>query len=373
VLNVKAGILHEKKEEPTLGELVQLREAMENNPINKELKKRREKDRKRAIYFKAGYSTAWGKTPIHKIIGGIKKNFPELSWLRVSMSYHRFMNVREIFQGDLNKKVTEGVVSLDFRNLTCNCRNKEGCPYKGHCGSPIVVYQATDLTTNKRYIGNTQQFVKKRMQQHVQDVKRLVTQGKSSDSFAAHFARSVPEGTEKKQINGFVKIKVDILWQGDPLATVKTFGTKKCKLCAKERVAILRMTKFTPHLAINTNNEIYGACRHKPRFHRFDLCIPASTDESVKDERIPQVDTANNDESKPPTEDKKIIETKEPTVLTKTPYQTYRARRIEGTRARAAIGTTVGLISPTGSECSELTFDDDKSDLSVASDSIVEA
>ena len=97
------------------------------------------------------------------------------------------------------------------------------------------MYKATCLKSGKAYIGNTQQLVKKRMQQHVQDVKRLVVSEKSSDSFATHFANLVPPKTEKKAINGFVKFKVELLWKGDPLACVKTFGTKRCKLCAKER------------------------------------------------------------------------------------------------------------------------------------------
>ena len=39
----------------------------------------------------------------------------KLSWLRVGMSYHRFTNLREIFQGDLSKKLTEDVESKDFK------------------------------------------------------------------------------------------------------------------------------------------------------------------------------------------------------------------------------------------------------------------
>jgi hypothetical protein len=83
-------------------------------------------------------------------------------------------------------------------------------------------------------IGNTQQHVKTRMQGHVQDIKKLFINSKHSDSFATHFASLVPQGTAKKSIKDFVKVKVDILWQGDPLSYVKTFGTRDCKLCSKE-------------------------------------------------------------------------------------------------------------------------------------------
>jgi hypothetical protein len=86
-----------------------------------------------------------------------------------------------------------------------------------------------------------------------------------------------------------IKYKVEILWQGNPLATVKTFGTSACKPCAKERLAILKLTRSTPHLAINKCNEINGACRHNPGFHRFDIKEEnntVSTDEAMNAERV---------------------------------------------------------------------------------------
>lgn len=243
----------------------------------------------RVLCIKVGFSDYW-RTPIHKTIARVKSNFPSLSWLRVSMSYHRFLNLRELFQGDLNTKLLKKVVSKDFKDLPCNCRNKKGCPYLGKCRNSIVVYQATDLVTNKRYIGNTQQHVKTRIQQHVQDTKRLFIEGKKSDSFANHFAKNIPEGTAKKEVKNHIKVKVDILWKGNALSCVKTFGTKHCKLCSKERLAILTLTRKSPQLAVNKCNEVHGACRHRPRFHRFDQSQTEannpSTDESVKDERV---------------------------------------------------------------------------------------
>jgi hypothetical protein len=48
------------------------------------------------------------------------------------------------------------------------------------------------------------------MQGHVQDVKKLFTDGKSSDSFATHFVSLVPQETTKKCVKDFVKVKVNI-------------------------------------------------------------------------------------------------------------------------------------------------------------------
>ena len=111
--------------------------------------------------------------------------------------------------------------------------------------------------------------MKTRTQQHVQDVKRLFIEDKRSDSFAAHFAALVPEGTAKKNVKDFIKVKVDILWHGDSLSCVKTFGTKGCKLCSKG-YSIIKLIHTTPHLAINKCNEVHGTCCNIPRFHRFD-------------------------------------------------------------------------------------------------------
>jgi hypothetical protein len=76
--------------------------------------------------------------------------------------------------------------------------------------------------------------MKTRMQGHIQDVKKLFIDGKSSNLFATHFTSLVSQGTAKKSVKDFIKVNVDILWQGDPLSCVKTFGTRDCKLCSKE-------------------------------------------------------------------------------------------------------------------------------------------
>ena len=235
-----------------------------------------------------GYSDYW-KNPIHKILKKHRDKFPSLGWLRISISYHKFSNVREHLQGDLTTKLMEGIGSKDFLTQDCNCRIPAKCAYFGKCRTSIVIYQATCLKTGMKYIGNTQQLVKKRIQQHVQDVKTLVMTGKKSDSFAEHFAQLVPKGLERKEVAKEIQFKVDILWKGNPVSCVKTFGTKKCKLCSKERIEILNSIYKDPTKTINKNNEIYGACRHNPKFHEFCRLTSkaeASTDESGMDERV---------------------------------------------------------------------------------------
>ena len=131
-----------------------------------------------------GFTNFWRK-PIHKTLNKIKAAFPSPKWLRISMFYHQFQNLRELFQGDLNTNILEDVTLLDFEQ-PCNCK-KDKCIYNRNCRSKIVVYQATCALTSKKYVGNTQQPVKTRIQQHVQDTRLLFLLGKKSDSFANHF------------------------------------------------------------------------------------------------------------------------------------------------------------------------------------------
>ena len=170
----------------------------------------------------------------------------------------------------------------------CNCRPAKGCTstycYDDVCRHKNVVYKATCMTTNKCYIGCTQQDLKKRMQQHYEDVKKLYKTGIKSDSFASHFASLLPKGLKNVTspiIRNLLSVKYEVLWEGKPLSTNKTYGTTYCTLCAKERIAIIRHKSEKENQVINTNNEIYGACRHKPKFHRYST-TGDSTDDSIR-------------------------------------------------------------------------------------------
>ena len=75
----KANLLG-KTEIPTLKEKKALINESKNDTISVELKKWQKRDRKRAIYFKIGFTDYWRK-PIHKMISEIKAGFPTLKWL----------------------------------------------------------------------------------------------------------------------------------------------------------------------------------------------------------------------------------------------------------------------------------------------------
>jgi hypothetical protein len=107
-----------------------------------------------------------------------------------------------------------------------------------------------------------------RMRGHFQDgKKRLMEKGVHSDSYAQHFACIWPRGAEVPS-PGMQRdlIKCEILWQGNPISCVKTFGKNTCSLCNRERMEIIKISratriylsilvwKYTAHAATNQDS-----------------------------------------------------------------------------------------------------------------------
>ena len=107
------------------------------------------------------------------------------------MSYHKFTNLGETFQGDPNNKLMEGITSKDFMDLEWNCNQATtvngNCICGGNCKKSLVIYKATCKECGCYYVGNTQQKLKSRMNQHFAETKDLVDNKKFSDSFAKTF------------------------------------------------------------------------------------------------------------------------------------------------------------------------------------------
>ena len=76
-------------------------------------------------------------------------------------------------------------------------------------------------------------------------------------------------------------VTTEILWQGNAISCMKTFGKPSCRLCMQERLFIYKALRNEKqkHLVINSANELFGACRHKPNFHRFNMLQNPSADD----------------------------------------------------------------------------------------------
>ena len=211
------------------------------------------------------------------------------------MSHHKFTNLGEIFQGDLNDKIMEGITSRDFMDSECNCMNSTkvngSCMCNGNCRKLMAMHKATCSMCGCFCIGNTQQHLKTRMNQHFTDTKNPVNNDELSDSFAKHFAshfqdkNHVSRGDVRKITN------MEILWQGNPMSSVKTFKNLNCNLCTKERLEIYKFMKLDKKnktkLLINSLNELYGGCRHNPKFHKYcNICPKQRTDDAIAAEKL---------------------------------------------------------------------------------------
>ena len=168
--------------------------------------------------------------------------------------------------------------SLVLFLVSCNCRQrkKKGCSYNDVCRHKLVMYKVECKNTKKICIGCTQQHFKTRMQKHFGEVQTLSKTGQRFDSYARHFAevfsnfKNISPDLQRNSIN------CSILWQGNPISAVKTFATPICTLCAKERLEILKQSKKNPGSLINSCDEIYGACRHNPKFHGYVKADPSA-------------------------------------------------------------------------------------------------
>ena len=56
----------------------------------------------------------------------------------------------------------------------------------------------------------------------------------------------------------------EVLYQGNPLAVVRSFGTKNYKICINQKLLILYASFESPDRLINIHLEIHGSCLYKP-------------------------------------------------------------------------------------------------------------
>jgi hypothetical protein len=85
--------------------------------------------------------------------------------------------------------------------------------------------------------------------------------GFHSDSYTRHFAGIWPRGAAAP-LPGMQwdMIKCEILWKGNPISVLKTFGKATCALCNRERLEIIKISQSTLDILINSCSEIHGAC-----------------------------------------------------------------------------------------------------------------
>ena len=124
-------------------------------------------------------------------------------------------------------------------------------------------------------IGNTRYAFRKRIDGHLSDLKRLLKNGKKSESFAADFVQHFNTTKSCTDLRKYMPFKV--VKQLNPIGAMKTFTKPNFNKRMQELLTILKKLHDKHVTVMNKNLEIYGACWHKTTFHRF--CI--STDDPV--------------------------------------------------------------------------------------------
>jgi hypothetical protein len=115
------------------------------------------------------------------------------------------------------------------------------------------------------------------MGQHLNDVKKLVTKGIKSDSFASHSANHCKKEAKPTSDELRKMMKVKIIWQGNAISCMKSIGKLNCSLCMRARSAhsiygtqILLSANFLVLIISHINMMLIVMLEHPRRLHNGD-------------------------------------------------------------------------------------------------------
>ena len=139
----------------------------------------------------------------------------------------------------------------------CNCQKNRVCPLKGNCVIEDVIYKAEVLKSGQSqghgmmYVGMASGLIKKRISNHVNSFKD------SSKRLSCELGKYIwslkDKGIEDYQVT----------WE--IIATEKCFsgGTRKCQLCLREKLEIIKLSKAAGSRTINRRTELGKRCIHR--------------------------------------------------------------------------------------------------------------
>jgi hypothetical protein len=163
----------------------------------------------------------------------------------------------------------KNVESEDYCDRPCNCPG-QGCHYGNACRKALIVYKVTIPRTGKYYIGATLQTFKKLVAGHLQSARQFLRNGTRSSTLAIPLAQMWQQSSDSILSAGMLRDELS--------CSILSFGKLSCKLCQKERVALLRHSWMDESNILNDRSELHGSCRHTARFHR--LFMRSGTDDS---------------------------------------------------------------------------------------------
>ena len=134
---------------------------------------------------------------------------------------------------------------------TCNCRQKNTCPLNRNCFQSSLIYRATvtrkDNNTTETYIGLTENNFKTRYRNHTASFRH--TKLRNSTELNKHIWT-----LKENNISSYISWR--ILSSRSPYNS----ANKRCNLCLKEKLLIIRRPKLS---SLNKRNELVSSCRHR--------------------------------------------------------------------------------------------------------------
>jgi hypothetical protein len=135
----------------------------------------------RDTFFILKYAHLSKNRPIHSLIKTLRNKY-NLKWLRPRVVHSRHTNLQEKLLGDLKHKLLLDITDADYGTRPCNCPQQflvDGkCAFgnDSSCRTAGVVYKISccaSANCHCFYIGKSQHYVKKRIQEHIGEVTKL--------------------------------------------------------------------------------------------------------------------------------------------------------------------------------------------------------
>ena len=173
-----------------------------------------------------------------------------------------------------NKHLISKQKATNIEVKNCNCQKSKICPLDGFCNASNIIYKAELLFKDQQegqghvYVGLAGDF-KMRFRNHEQSFK---DQRKRNQSELSKFIW-------KQKDRGMVEFTLNwaVISKEAPFNRV----TKRCQLCTKEKVEILRIIHEKGAKALNKKDEVFRKCLH--RFKHYLGSIPSDTHQSLPD------------------------------------------------------------------------------------------
>ena len=141
----------------------------------------------------------------------------------------------------------------DSNARSCNCRNRQLCPFNGNCLTEGVVYKATVTAVTKpprHYFGLTEGSFKTRYSAHMSSFRN------ESQKTATELSKYVWSLKSEH-------LDYDIKWNLVTKASPYKCGVRRCDICLSEKMVIATANQIS---MLNKRADIVSTCHNSAKF-----------------------------------------------------------------------------------------------------------